>query len=296
MTPVALMKPQREPFDWDYAAQPKEHVEACNACGSTLWVTLCDRDRYGFPVSAHCCHSCGLIFLSPRMTAEAYTEFNRETYRDLIEWYCPGAVRPSEKTQTMYAEGIIPILEPFVRHPGTLLDIGGAPGVCAERVSKSLGVAEYTVVDPAGGTIPESFETWDPGGRKWAVILCCQTVDHLLDLRGSLEKMRELLTDDGILWIDILDCLYLLRRWRSVQTAIKVDHPYNLNEVTFLLLLAEIGLEPVRLVYRGSHIGFVCKKGTADPTAIMREGHKNPILANVRKKDAESKWTSATER
>jgi SAM-dependent methyltransferase len=236
------------------------------------------------------------------MTAEAYAKFYRETYRDLIEWYTPGSSPAGEESQKRYAKKIIPLLEPFVgRCPEDLLDIGGAPGVCAKIVAGHFKV-DWVVADPA--CTPEeptpihfldiSWEEFPVENHrnrlKYDLILCCQTVDHLLDLRGGLEKMRSLLTDDGVLWIDILDWLYLLRQRQSVEAIIKVDHPYNLNEVTFLLLLSEVGFEPVRIAYQGSHIGFVCKKAPPSPELLAAEGHKNPILANVRKKEAESKW------
>jgi SAM-dependent methyltransferase len=242
------------------------------------------------------------------MTAEAYAKFYRETYRDLIEWYTPGCSPVSEESQTRYAKKIIPLLEPYVdAQADSLLDIGGAPGVCAQVVAEGLrldaGEGEVVVLDPAcrvtahaepvsyvSGSIEDDVFT---EGAQFDVILCCQTVDHLLDLRGSLEKMRGLLTDDGVLWIDIMDWLYLLRQTLSVEACIKVDHPYGLNEMTFVLLLLEVGLEPVRMAYQGRHIGFVCKRAEPQTGVLEAEGHKNPVLANVRKKEAESKWSLA---
>ena len=33
----------------------------------------------------------------------------------------------------------------------------------------------------------------------------CQTVDHLLDINTTLHKVRELMSDDGIFFVDIVD-------------------------------------------------------------------------------------------
>ena len=57
---------------YDYGAQPKEPVTACNLCGSTEFVVITHRDRYWYAAPAHACRRCGLVFLNPRMTAEAY--------------------------------------------------------------------------------------------------------------------------------------------------------------------------------------------------------------------------------
>jgi hypothetical protein len=39
------------------------------------FVIVTHRDRYGYPARAHACRPCGLVFLNPRMTAEAYGRF-----------------------------------------------------------------------------------------------------------------------------------------------------------------------------------------------------------------------------
>jgi SAM-dependent methyltransferase len=293
------MMEKRKPFHWDYSAQPKEHVEACNACGSTLWVTIAHMDRYGFPVTTHCCHSCGLIFLSPRMTKEAYAEFYKGTYRDLLTSFHPKCGHPSEATQTKYAKRIIPLLEPFVSPgPASLLDIGGAPGFCAKLVHEHFGMNDAVVLDPAchvtAHAEPVSFVsgTLESGafseGAQFDLILCCQTADHLLDLRGSLEKMRSLLSDDGVLWIDIMDWLYALRKERPLHTIIKIDHPYCLTDAVFYTLLLQVGLKPQRLAYNGAHVGFICKK--SQPTPETHSGRF--ILDEIRKYEAKA-WLSA---
>ena len=52
-------------LQYDYAAQPKEAVTACNLCGSDVFTVLTHRDRYGYPAQAHACSRCGLVFLNP---------------------------------------------------------------------------------------------------------------------------------------------------------------------------------------------------------------------------------------
>src|SRR4029434_5101992 len=56
-------------LDYDYAAQPKQTLTSCNLCGAAEFVILTHRDRYGYPVQAHACRRCGLVFLNPRLTA-----------------------------------------------------------------------------------------------------------------------------------------------------------------------------------------------------------------------------------
>ena len=73
--------------DYSYAAQPKHAVTTCNLCGGRERITLTRRDRYGYPAEAHGCRRCGLVFLDPVMTAEAYASFYAHTYRPLVSAY-----------------------------------------------------------------------------------------------------------------------------------------------------------------------------------------------------------------
>src|SRR5678815_5431160 len=72
---------------FDYAAQPQGRVAHCNLCHGSVLVTLTHRDRYGYPAMASGCARCGLVFLNPRMTAQAYGRFYDGVYRPLVSAY-----------------------------------------------------------------------------------------------------------------------------------------------------------------------------------------------------------------
>ena len=72
---------------FDYDAQPKAGSKRCNLCGGSAFVGLTHRDRYGYPAAAACCSGCGLVFLDPVMTADAYGRFYQRTYRPLVSAY-----------------------------------------------------------------------------------------------------------------------------------------------------------------------------------------------------------------
>ena len=69
---------------YDYAAQPKQLRSRCNLCGFDRFVTLTHSDRYGYPVRADGCLRCGLVFLNPVMTPDAYSRFYLDVYRPLV--------------------------------------------------------------------------------------------------------------------------------------------------------------------------------------------------------------------
>jgi len=175
------------------------------------------------------------------------------------------------------------------------LDVGGAPGVTAQWVGRRFGfdttdASAVCVVDPADESDCQGpLEDFAAEG-DFDLILCCQTVDHLTDLKGGLEKMRGLLSEDGILWLDILDWRYRLRQTKTVEGAVKIDHPFNLTESTFEFLLACVGFRKLRKVLQGPHVGYVLQKGAvpqARPIGIRETSVS--LVAEIREIQARGK-------
>ena len=95
-------------------------------------------------------------------------------------------------------------------------------------------------------TIEGLVEDVDLGARRFDTIVLCQTVDHLLDIAGTLSRVRQLLTPGGLLFVDIVDFrAAYLRNW-SIEDAVKIDHPYYLTETTMVAYLVRAGFEIVR--------------------------------------------------
>jgi len=262
-------------LDYDYRSQPKQQVGACNLCGSATFVILTHRDRYGYPAEAHGCRRCGLVFLNPVMTADAYGSFYVDTYRPLVSAYHGRLIdaRTIQAEQRDYALERGDFLAPFLasRKGTRLLDIGGSTGVVAHEWAKRFAL-QATVLDPAPletaeaqglglETIEGLVERHNFGARRFDVIALCQTIDHLLDVMGTLRRVRELIMDEGLLFVDIVDFrAAYLRNW-SVEEAIKIDHPYYFVEFTVTAYLERCGFEILRADYAADHlhVGYVCR-------------------------------------
>lgn len=245
--------------EW-YEAQPKEWVRECNLCGSPWHVPVSSEDRYGLPQPAEVCGDCGLKFLNPRLTRRGYAEFYERVYRPLLTAYYDRDLGPEalKQFQRYYAATLVWFLGPH--DGGKLLDIGGSTGVVADHLCNVFGMTG-TVLDPAPEelklangleVIPgfiEDFET----DRKWDLITVCQTVDHLLDVSGSLGKIHRLLTPDGVLFLDVADTTRIPRT--------KVDHPYYLTEQTMETYFRYAGFK-VKRKHRlpgDYHVRYLCK-------------------------------------
>ncbi|MBI4886445.1 MAG: class I SAM-dependent methyltransferase [Acidobacteria bacterium] len=298
MTTAASRAERIAALRFDYAAQGTSAVERCNLCGADTFLVLAHRDRYGYPAQAHACVSCGLVFLNPVMDAAGYARFYMETYRPLVSAYHGRLIdaRTIQEEQRAYAAERAGLLAPYLRGSGlsTLLDIGGSTGVVAHHLVREFGL-RATVLDPAPleveqaralglETITGLVEQFEPGTRRFDVVAMFQTVDHLLDVGGTLRRVRALMAGRGVFFVDIVDFrAAYLRHW-SVEEAIKIDHPYYLTEDTMTAYLGQAGFDVLRADYAADHlhVSYVCRpappRGDArPPSASVRD-----LLRDVR--------------
>jgi 2-polyprenyl-3-methyl-5-hydroxy-6-metoxy-1,4-benzoquinol methylase len=270
-------------LSFDYATQPREAVDVCNLCGEARFVVVTHRDRYGYDAQAHACSRCGLVFLNPRMTPAAYARFYDGIYRPLVSAFHGRLIdaQTIQAEQHEYAVERAKLLRPFVHKSrgATLLDIGGSTGVVAHHFAREFGL-DATVIDPAPleieqarrlgvDTIAGLVEQHDFGDRRFDAVIICQTVDHLLDVSGTLRRVRQLLAADGLLLVDIVDFrAAYLRNW-SVEDAVKIDHPYYLTEPTMDAYLRRAGFDVRRVDYAADHlhVSYVCTP--TEPRAVL---------------------------
>ena len=261
-------KQRIEALGFDYAASPRERIDACNLCHGTRFVTLTHRDRYGYPATASGCARCGLVFLNPRMTARAYGRFYDGIYRPLVSAFHGRLIdaQTIQDEQRAYAADRADMIRPFLRDLSlrSMLDIGGSTGVVAGHFAKEFGLTG-TLIDPAPleveqarafglETITGLVEEHDFGRRQFDFVIICQTVDHLLDVAGTLRRLRDLIAPGGLFFVDIVDFRAAYLRNASVEAAIKIDHPYYLTEGTMTAYLERAGFEVVRADYAADHL------------------------------------------
>jgi SAM-dependent methyltransferase len=266
---------------WDPLAHPTERVTQCNLCGSRAGAVVSHSDRYGFELPSICCLDCGLVYLETRPTVAEYGVFYERLYRPLVSAYHGRLIDATtiESEQLDYARGLARDLGPFLdgSHRRTLLDVGGSTGVVAAALASAHGL-EATVLDPSPdelekaasrglATVAGTVETWSSDGR-FDVVLLCQTVDHLIDPLGVLGKLRGVISDDGVLFVDIVDFRAAYLRSGAVEAATKVDHPYAFVLETARTLLKRTGFRVERILLASDrlHLGFVC--APADPIDV----------------------------
>ncbi len=241
---------------YDYGAQPKERAAVCNLCGARGEgvIPVSRRDRYDYPASLVACARCGLGWLSPRMTATAYVAFYAGVYRPLVSAFHGRRIDAAtvQAQQRDYAAELADFILPRIgRAPRTIIDVGGSTGVVGAALASRLGACA-TITDPAPEelavaraagmeTIAGLAEELDLRGRSWDLVLLCQTIDHLLDVRATLAALRQITAPDGCAFVDILDINLMLAIKGNVERVVKVDHPYYLADATATAFFALTG-------------------------------------------------------
>ena len=259
---------------FDYAVQPKQHRDSCNLCGSSRLTTISQRDRYGYPASSALCERCGLVFLNPAMTPEAYSDFYKSIYRPLVSAYHGRhiAANTIQDEQRVYANEVAAFIEPLCRRRSVrrILDVGGSTGIVAHHLVEALD-ATAVVVDPAPLEIDEAkalgletfsgfIEDFDAPTGSFDLATICQTIDHFLDVASALTTVRELLSNDGLLFVDIVDIRSTWLRSSSVIEALKIDHPFGFVEESAEYGLARFGFEVIAKEYAPDalHVRYLC--------------------------------------
>jgi SAM-dependent methyltransferase len=264
---------------YDPAQVERETVAECNLCGSRHFAEVSRTDRYGYAQPLAICARCGLGFLQPRPVAAAYAAFYRDTYRPLVSAYHGRLIDhvTVQDEQRVYAAELVAWLRNALpAKPGTVLDVGGSTGVVANAFVEAFG-ARATVLDPAPDelavaraagmeTIEGFAEDYRPEDGRFDLILLCQTIDHLLDVRGTLAAIRRLLAPAGHAFVDVLDVEHVMRREGAIEGAVKIDHPYYLTRATARACFTACGLVVVaeRMADDG-HWGFVLAPGEPAP-------------------------------
>jgi SAM-dependent methyltransferase len=276
MVAPSMIQQRITALGYDYGAQTKVRPPACNLCGARGHaLEVAARDRYGYPATFVVCRCCGLGYLCPRLSATQYAHFYSEIYRPLVSAYHDRRIDAEtlQHEQRGYAVDLGAFLLPLLpSSPRTILDVGGSTGVVARVLAAHLN-AHATVLDPspdelavarAAGmeTVAGLVEDFNPGERRWDLVLLCQTIDHLLDVRGTLAALRHMTAAGGHAFVDIVDLDVLLRRTGCIERVIKIDHPYYLTRSTAVAFFALAGFTIVaeRLSDDG-HRGFVLVPG-----------------------------------
>lgn len=185
----------------------KHSTTACEICQKNDWETvymgpiLDGRMKGNVTSAARMCKSCGVIRLDDSMGAE---EYSTETYRQKLK-------EPTDASgfyETHDHEQIYKLLRiNDIKIRGKkVLDVGAAAGAFLDCI-RGLA-AEVSAIEPCRAYEERLFKTCFEvypfiqnvaAGRKYDLITCFDTIEHVQDPAGVLKKAYELLAPGGTL-------------------------------------------------------------------------------------------------
>ncbi len=247
-------------------------VSTCQVCGS-------GRSELKFeeaPFSVRRCVDCGLVFVSPRLTAEA---LHRDVYSEQY-WRSD---RPREHGYADYAKDEPLYLKTFrrrrglvARHcpePGRVLDIGCAAGYFLRVMQAEgwdvLGVEPSPIAERAAshlgqdrvwhGTLDSAPADRCPPG-SFDLVTMWDVIEHVPDPQQLLREAKSMLAPGGTLILETqnVDSRFasmLGKRWHHYKHR---EHLYHFNPDTVQRLLGQSGFEVVdnSAAFGGKYVSF----------------------------------------
>jgi SAM-dependent methyltransferase len=210
MTPSALhaMMFSRKQASGEYATEAVKCF-----CGADNYTVVSKVDRYNLNYSLCVCNECGLLYANPRMTKDSYKKFYKEDYRIIYGSFGEDLVYHGGESQTRtdIKEAILSLFNEFEReYPKVVFDIGCGTGSLMqefhdfdvtgidfdnEAIQKARGIGLNAI---CGG-----IDELEKIGKKADLIIMQHVLEHFLDLEKDLLRIRELISENGVLYIAV---------------------------------------------------------------------------------------------
>lgn len=177
-------------------------------CGASSPQVITTVDRYGMPCQTNLCSRCGLVYMSPRMTAAAYQSFYETEYRTIYR------TEDDDDPSFAYRHGksILDLCEFYDLHHRTVLDIGCGDGrMLVPFIEQGLscrGIDQDTTAVQRGQALgraitTESTKDLIAQGVTADLVVLNHVLEHCLNLSEILADVRQLLSPDGMLFVAV---------------------------------------------------------------------------------------------
>ena len=202
-----------------YFARQQLVPRACPLCGHEEVRLLVRGDRDFIGIETSQCRRCGFVFSSPYYPAEVISSFYREGYRTLFKGQTDprglavrqGYLRERAAFFVSFFEeqGILPLPD------GNVLDVGCGEGTILRSLQQRfprlrLGGVEPTVsfarhlAEDTGIPVVERIGEIGDGAR-YDLAFSIHVVEHVHDPVSLLREIRERLSPEGRLYVDVPD-------------------------------------------------------------------------------------------
>lgn len=261
-----------------------EEVTVCH-CGHPLEEKIANIDRFGLPFRSYLCSACGLIVTSPRIAAESLPDYYENFYHILNYGHLH-----MHNQQALFKLGqgakIFDILKP---HLGSavldILEIGAGTGnVLKEFIEAAEGYTiNETGTEYSSDCLKECAEnginavygdlsTMQKTDKKFDIIILSHVFEHFTDLGEELDKIANLLKDNGLLYIEVPGLMNINRintyNFDFLEYLIHA-HMYNFNALSLRFVLEKGGFKTLSV---NESVEGVFKKGGSEISDTSENG------------------------
>lgn len=241
----------------------------CVACKGSEFEILSEKDRYGLPYRVVICTKCGLVFANPYFTDESlvrfYNEDSPKIYRKLSK------LNP-EKQQEEYfekkvASKAVSVYDFLNKHLKpikdlTIVEVGCASGgilqYFKQHGNKVHGVdygSDYITYGKSKGLDLHvgNIDVLIDKKIRADVVIYADVLEHIPNITIELEKAKQILKDDGVLYI----ALPSIKKPTDFLGQLQNAHVWYFVLPTLTNLMTQNGYE---LVYGDEQIQAIYKK------------------------------------
>jgi SAM-dependent methyltransferase len=219
--------------------------------------------------------------------------------------------RPEQRPLTGLYQQLEGLLSAYTQPDGEYLDVGCGDGRTAGSYLRRAG--HYTGVDVSATAVEDARSQgldavriddptelpFEPG--KFDMVVCLETLEHLVDPLAAVREMRRLLRPKGVLVATVPNVVYwrrrldfaLIGRWNPLGDLLSIEQPWrdpHLRFFTKATLARMVETGGFQVVEAGGHWGGLLadvpgrqrlrRQRTADPDAVRRSSRVYRWLEN----------------
>jgi len=252
-------------------------------CGNEDGKLIAERDRYALLVRTYLCKSCGILWTTPRMTDDSLTKFYEIDYRPIY-------VGHEKATDNFFSEQVQhgrSIYQYALSHMQRIqnpvvFDVGcGAGGTLKSFVEAGWSAfgcdlgKEYLQHGRDSGLLLEvgnaaALEKYGPAN----LVILSHVLEHLPNPLFSLDKIYNLLTKDGYLYIELPGIFNIHKTYGDFLLFLQNAHLYNFTLTTLSSILSRVGF---KLVKGDEKIRALFKKDRAVSAELMANEYRKVL-------------------
>lgn len=230
----------------------------CAICGVDDTIILFTKGDLTADIINVVCKKCGLVYMNPRPTPEAYRQFHVEDFlRERHGLVCAEQVAPKVKGSDLKMKSeVAEFISKYIKPGANVLDVGCGFGTLLNILKTKYhaqvqGIELATVdveaaktfygLDLFAGSLKDFFIKYSD--QKFDCIILHHTFEHMSEPRAELATMHGMLAPGGILYIGVPNVMNLKKR---PEIFFQMGHAYSYSPKTLEKILSLEGFKIIK--------------------------------------------------